>query len=140
MNSPGARYKVQGVRKKGTGFSLIEVTVALGIIGVMLVAVGALLSRRPVDSREVRNQDLALTLVRSELETLRAGGYDALPTSGPFTHMLLPSLAGSSASVAVADFDAETKQVDVSVSWQGAGSVTRSVSLTTLVAQNGGLP
>ena len=121
------------------GFSLIEVMVALGIIGVMLVAVGVLLSRLPVDSREVRDQDLALTIARSELETLRAGGYEALPISGPFTHALLSELTGASASVAIADFDTETKQVDVSVSWQGAGAVPRSVSLTTLMTQTGGL-
>jgi len=128
------------VSRQSRGFTLIETVIAIAIVGTTAIAMGALLGRLPVSGREGRDQDLALTLVRSELETLRAGGYDALPTSGPFTHMLLPSLAGSSASVAVADFDAETKQVDVSVSWQGAGSVTRSVSLTTLVAQNGGLP
>ena len=124
--------------RRAGAFSLIEATVAIGIIGLTVVATGALLSRLPVNGREVRDQDLALKIARSELEALRAAGYDILPPSGPFTHPLLGSLASGSASVAIADFDAKTKQVDVSVSWRGAETV-RSVSLTTLITDIGGL-
>lgn len=121
------------------GFSLIEVTVAVAIIGVMIIATSALLQRLPVNGREVRDQDIALRIARSEVEILRAGGYDALPASGPFTNPLLSSLAASSASVTIAVYDDKTKRADVSVSWTGTGSVARTVSLTTLITQNSGL-
>lgn len=121
------------------GFSLIEVTVAIAIIGTMIVATSALLQRLPVSGREVRDQDIALKIARNEVEVLRAGGYDALPASGPFANPLLSSLMSGSASVAVTVYDAKTKKADVSVSWTGTGSVTRTVLLTTLIAQNSGL-
>lgn len=121
------------------GFSLIEVTIAIAIIGIMIVATGTLLQRIPINGREVRDQDLALKIVRNELEILRATGYAALPASGPFTDTLLSSLTSSSAALAITDFNAKTKRVEVSVSWQGAGVVARLVSLTTLITQDSGL-
>ena len=37
-------------------------------------------------------------------------------------------------------YSPKTKQVNVSVSWEGDGAVTRSVSLTTLITENSTLP
>ncbi|MCX6787938.1 MAG: prepilin-type N-terminal cleavage/methylation domain-containing protein [Candidatus Kaiserbacteria bacterium] len=121
------------------GFSLIEITIAIAIIGVMIVATSSFLARIPANGREVRDQDLALKIARSEIETLRALGYDALPLSGPFTDTLLGSLASSSASIAITAFNAKTKQVTASVTWRGASSSTRSTAITTLITQNSGL-
>ena len=121
------------------GFSLIEVTVAIAIIGLMIVTTSTLLQRLPVSGNEVRDQDTALKVVRTELEVLRAGGYDALPASGSFTNPLLSLLTNSSASITITAYDAKTKQADVSVSWTGSGGA-RSVSLTTLIAENSGMP
>lgn len=121
------------------GFSLIETTIAVGIIGVMVVAAGALLQRIPIDGREVRDQDLALKIARHEIEVLRGAGYDALPVSGSFTNPLLGSLSGGMGSVTVATYNAKTKRADIGVSWVGTGSVARSLTLTTLITQDSGL-
>jgi len=122
------------------GFSLIEVTVAIAIIGLMIVTTSTLLQRLPVSGDEVRDQDTALKIARTEIEILRAGGYDALPASGPFTNPLLSSLTSGSASVTITAYDAKTKQADVRVSWVGTGNTARSMSLTTLIAQTSGMP
>jgi type II secretory pathway pseudopilin PulG len=122
------------------GFSFIEVTIATGIIGLMIVATGTFLGRVPANGREFRDLDVALRIARNEIEALRAGGYAALPASGPFANDLLSSLASSSASVAVSAYGAETKRVDVSVSWSETNASPRSVSLTTLITQTCGLP
>lgn len=121
------------------GFSLIEVTVAVGIIGTMIIATSALLQRLPVSGREVRDQDIALKIARSEIEVLRAGGYDILPASSAFANPLLSSLTSGSASVTITVYDAKTKKADVNVSWTGAGSSARTISLTTLITQSSGL-
>jgi len=122
------------------GFSLIEVTVAIGIIGVMILSTSIFLQRLPVSGREVRDQDIALRIARNEVEVLRATGYDSLPASGPFSNSLLSSLASGTGIATVTTYDAKTKKVDVVVSWTGTRAIARSVSLTTLVAQNSGLP
>lgn len=118
------------------GFSLIEVVVAVAIIGLIATVTSTLLQRVSVDAREIRNQDLALKIARNEIEVLRASGYASLPASGSFTNTLLSSLVSSSALVTIADFDAKTKRADVTVSWQSAGLASRSVSLSTLITQN----
>ncbi|KKW42353.1 MAG: putative membrane protein [Parcubacteria group bacterium GW2011_GWB1_55_9] len=122
------------------GFSLVEVAIAVAIIGLMVVSTSMLLQRLPISGREVRDQDLALRIARDKIEILRATGYTSLPESGPFTNILLDSLASSTASVAVTDYNDKTKQVEVSVSWKGDNLVIRSLSLTTLVTQNSTLP
>jgi len=121
------------------GFSLIEVIVAIAIIGMMTVATGSLIQRIPINGREVRDQDIAVKIVRNKIESLRAMGYTALPQSGSFTDTLLTSLASSSASVTITNFNAKTKQADVLVFWRGIGTTTRSVSLTTLITENSSL-
>lgn len=121
------------------GFSLVEVTIAVAVMGLVIVATSILLQRLPVSGREVRDQDLALKIVRNEVEILRAAGYDALPVSGPFSDTLLSSFASSTASVSISDFNDKTKLADVTVSWEGAVGTTRSVSLTTLITQNSAL-
>lgn len=127
-------------KKSGTGFSLIEATVAIAIIGTMIVATGALLERIPVSGREAKDQDLALRIARNELEALRAAGYAGLPESGAFTDPLLASLSAGAATRTVTDFSESTKRVDVLVAWEGTGVVPRSVSLTTLITKSGATP
>lgn len=114
-------------------------TIAIAIIGLMIVATSVLLARLPVNGREVRDQDVALKIARSEVESLRAAGYATLPASGPFTDTLLASLASSTATATITAFNAKTKKVNITVSWRGAGLVTRSVSLTTLITENSAL-
>lgn len=118
------------------GFSLVEVTIAVAIVGIVIVATSVLIQRLPVSGREVRDQDLALKIVRNKIETLRAAGYESLPASGPFTDTLLGSFSSSTASVTVTQFNDDTKQVGVTVAWEGAELTTRSVSLTTLITEN----
>ena len=121
------------------GFSLIEVTVAVAIISIMIVSTGFLLQHIPANGQEARDQDVALKIARSEIESLRAGGYAAIPVSGSFTNTLLGSLASSSASLTVAAFHAQTKRVAASVLWRGNDLVMHSLTLTTLITQNSGL-
>lgn len=118
------------------GFSLIEIIVAVGIIGLIIIATTSMLQRVSVNEREISNQSLALRIARNEVELLRAAGYAALPASGSFTDSLLSSLPSGSGSIAVTVVNAKTKQLVVTVSWVGEGAITRSTSLTTLIAEN----
>jgi prepilin-type N-terminal cleavage/methylation domain-containing protein len=120
------------------GFTLIEVAVAVFVIGIMIVASAALLHGVPV-SRVTHSQSIALAIAESQIETLRAAGYAALPASGSFTDSALSSLASSTASTTVTVYDSKTKRVDVGVSWLETDATRRYVTLTTLIAQVGGL-
>jgi prepilin-type N-terminal cleavage/methylation domain-containing protein len=126
--------------KLSRGFSLIEVLVSIFIMGVMLVMLQAVL-RSNVLVKMSKNQGVALSIARNEIEILRMGGYDSLPASGSFYSDLLSTIPGAVTELAVDDYNAKTKQVTVQVSWKDSGATASStVSLSTLITQVGGLP
>ena len=122
---------------RATGFTLIEVLVSLLLIGAMLMAFQATLLGTPL-AAGAKHQDLALRIAQHEVEALRAAGYAALPASGSFASSQLALLPSGSGERAVTTYNDKTKQVVVTVSWQERGA-SRSVSLTTLMTEIGGL-
>jgi len=121
------------------GFSLIEVVVALFIIGVILTLYQASFSTVLL-SRSAKDQEIALRIANNKMEELRAGGYSALPASSNFSDSQLSSLSSSSASLAITNFSTDTKQIVITVRWQEPGSLTlKNISLTTLITKIGGL-
>jgi len=120
------------------GFTLIEVSVSIFVIGVMIVASASLLHGVPA-SRLSRDQSIALVIAQNEIETLRAAGYAALPASGPFSDSTLASLPSGVGTLTISQYDSKTKRVDVAVSWTESDSSAHDVTLTTLVTEIGGL-
>jgi len=121
------------------GFSLIEVTITIFVVGVLLLLFQAVL-QTSVLVRTTKSQGIALTIVRNELELLRAGGYAAVPPSGSFSNSLLSSIPSATTTLTVSDYNSSTKQVTAKVIWTETGAPTLStVSLSTLITQTGGL-
>ena len=121
------------------GFSLIEVLVAIGIVGAAFAAAEALVHAAPL-ARLTRDADLALVIARGELENVRAAGYADMPVSGSFSSSLMASLPSGTGTLTVSDFNTGTKQVTVTVSWQDPALSARSLRMSTLVTTTGGLP
>jgi len=123
------------------GFSLIEVIVSIFIMSVMLILFQAV-TRSSVLVRTSKNQGVALAIARTEIESLRAGGYAALPASTTFYDSLVSTLSSSATTtLSISSFNAKTKQVVVGVVWKDSGATASStVSLATLITQTGGLP
>ena len=124
--------------KNNRGFSLVEILISIGLICMIVFMCKSLLSVAPI-ARSVSNEDVALKIASHEIEELRALGYASLPVSGSFSDLMLSSLPGGSASIAISDYDAKTKQVTVTVSWVESAIGNRSVALTTLLSQIGSL-
>ncbi len=121
------------------GFSLIEIVITVGILGAILVVTQTALSRSTLVSA-TRFSSIALGLAESELDRLRAGGYAALPASGPITDSDLALLPQGSEIATVADYATNLKSVTIIVSWTEPRGGGRSISLSTLIAKVGGLP
>jgi prepilin-type N-terminal cleavage/methylation domain-containing protein len=121
------------------GFSLIEVIVTLMIAGFALVLFQTALGKTKL-IQYAKNQEIALRVANNKIEELRAGGYSALPSTGSFSDAQLNDLPNVSASMAITDFNDDTKQVVITIQWQDPPSVSlKTVSLATLVTKTGGL-
>lgn len=120
------------------GFTLIEILVALGIVVAMLFALAALV-RLSVLQSTVHREEIALTIAMSTLEELRVGGYAALPPSGALAHPSLALLPGGAGTLSVSEFEDDTAEVEVTVTWEGRDGENRSMTLSTLITDIGGL-
>jgi prepilin-type N-terminal cleavage/methylation domain-containing protein len=121
------------------GFSLIEIVITLFIIGIAFTLYYVALQNVSI-SRTAKDEEIALRIANNKMGGLRAAGYINLPPSGAFTDTQLSSIPLGSGSVAVSAFNAQTKQVMVTVSWSEPNiSGSRSVVLSTLIVDTGGL-
>ena len=123
------------------GFSLIEIIVSIFFVGVMLILLQSVILSG-ILVRTSKSEGIALTIARNKIESVRAGGYGAIPSSGSFSDALLSSLPPSStATLTVSAYNAQTKEVVATVVWRETGSAASStVSLDTLITQTGGIP
>lgn len=123
------------------GFSLIEVTISIFIMSVMLLLLQSII-RSNVLVQTSKNQSIALSIARNKIESLRIGGYAALPASGSFSDSLISTLPlAATTTLTVTTYNARTKLVSTSVLWRDRGSTSSStVSLSTLLIETGGLP
>jgi len=119
------------------GSSIVEILVALFIIGIVLVLYGASANSVSLNSN-ARHLEIAQRTAMSEMEDLRAMDITLLPPSGPFTSPTLAALPQGQASIAVTSVNATTYQIAVTVSWyEPSAQSSRSVVFTTLKTQNG---
>lgn len=123
------------------GFSLIEISVSIFVVGVMLLMLQSVVHSGAL-VRISKSQGIALAIARNKLENVRVDGYAALPPSGTFSDSLMSTLPPlATTTLVVSAYNAQTKQVSISVVWRDPGSPASStVSLSTLITQTGGLP
>jgi prepilin-type N-terminal cleavage/methylation domain-containing protein len=125
--------------KINSGFSFVEISITVFIIGVVLILYLAAANTFRL-TKTAKNQEIALGIASNKIEELRAGGYDTLPISGSFSDPQLSALLSGSGNMDITDYNSDTKQVQITIEWQEAGSLSaRDVSLVTLITKTGGL-
>jgi len=116
-------------KRHTSGFSLIEVTVAIFIMGVALVALTRAMTTALGSTKDSEVQTTVVSLAAGQMETLRAGGVVADGTdNGDFGDMF-PKYVWQQ-TITPADLDG-LHQVDVEV--QDAVSGVTLYKLTTLL-------
>ena len=131
--------KLKIKKNPNSGFSIIEVLVTLFIVGAVLVLYQAAAGTIRL-TKNSKQQEIALRVANNKTEELRAGGYAGLPASGGFSDSQLSALPNGSGNMAITNFNADTKQIIITVQWQNIGDPSvRNVSLATLVTKIGGI-
>jgi prepilin-type N-terminal cleavage/methylation domain-containing protein len=133
------KMKIKIKLNSKSGFTLLEVLITLFIIGLVLVLYQMSLGKVKL-IQYAKNQEIALRVANNKIEELRAGGYSGLPSSGSFSDSQLDPLSNNSASMTISNYNADTKQVLITIQWQElVSSSPKNISLVTLITKTGGL-
>jgi prepilin-type N-terminal cleavage/methylation domain-containing protein len=110
------------------GFTLLEVMMAVLVLGTALVALTRMLRLGSLSQEADAQRAVALSLLRQEAELARARGYDGVETiaAAPVT-----GAPAYTRSVTAAGHGGGLKLVTVTVTWESptAGTVSESVQL-----------
>jgi len=122
---------------KQHGHTLVEVLIALFILVVMLLLYSAA-SNSVILNRDAKHKELALRILVSKMEDLRATDFDSLPVSGALTHPLLGQLPSSTLDLIMVDVDTSLKSATVVIGWQDAVNFnSRQLKLATYISNQG---
>ena len=128
-------------RRRRAGYKLVAATLSGFLLAIGLtVALGAYVRGAQVVQRS-RDRAVAVAVAESELERLRAEGYEAMPNSGIIrvSDDRLRALPRGRGSMRLSDTDSATlKRVQVSVSWQSEDEPAPGrVELVSLISAHG---
>jgi prepilin-type N-terminal cleavage/methylation domain-containing protein len=125
------REGLSGVRARRAGFTLLEVMMAVLVLGTALVALVKMLTLGRLSAEADAMRAVAHNILRREAELVQAQGYASV------TDQAAAVIAGEpdyTRSVAVASAGDGLKRVTLTVSWDSPTGVNVSESLEFLVA------
>jgi prepilin-type N-terminal cleavage/methylation domain-containing protein len=141
-------------RAARAGFSLTEVSVGMGVVGIVFISLYSGLTSGVATVGMTRENSRATQIMVEKLDSIRLYSWDKITKLGfsetPFTASFMPSGTATSGSAGcvysgtvtvspapVAEgYKDNMRQITVSLSWQ-TGSLKRQRSMTTMVAKDG---
>lgn len=129
---------------KRSGFSLIELTIAIALMVVAILALQAALVSHQVMGRINQETNIALNEVRAQMETVKSQPFQSLSdgvTTFDVTHgehtLNRINAQDPVGTVTVETEVADTvKRVTVAVAWRSANGKERTVRLATFISEH----
>ena len=125
------RERQAGRRVGRAGFTLLEVMIAVLVLGTALVALTRMLALGRLSMDTDTKRVVALSLLRREAALMQERGYATLATEA---EALVEDASGYSRSITVTSAGVGLKLVTVRVSWQSPTGHAASESLQLIVA------
>jgi type II secretory pathway pseudopilin PulG len=121
-----------------SGFTTVEIVVAITVFGVLIPTFGAALNNLTLINNRARDLALANMLAQNKVELLRGAGYNSISLGTTDFSAELPSVLASpkSASYAVSSPSAGIKEVQVTISYQEY-SANRSIQYKSIISELG---
>ncbi len=126
------------MKTRRPGYTLVEVMISIGLLAMAATMFTAMMPMAFRGAQMTGNYQQASSLIQHKIDELRAVGYgrltyselqaagiiDASPTTAPFSFAGVDSLnsifVSATGTISLADFDANTKQVTVTLTWNGS--------------------
>src|SRR6478735_6404746 len=125
-------------RKQATGFSLIEVLIAVVILATGLLALAALQGSLTRSSAEAKTRGRVAAMLTAQMDTLRSGGYLALPNAN--TNTTFNCTAGAPAWLCTAQAQANVGALTVTQSTRPYSSTSGGTVFTNAPAADANDP
>ena len=126
--------------KREAGFTLVELALTAGVIGLAVLAIGTAFTAIQQTNRDARTQIIATQAAQQEMEVVRNTPYSALAAGTTNLSSRLnayPLLPGpKTMQLVISQSSVDLLQADVTVTYKWHGG-SRTLQLTTLVANNG---
>jgi len=145
-------YKVGHKPQQSAGFSLVEVTVGMGVVATSVVALFSGFTSGFFTMEMARENLRATQIMLEKTETLRLYSWDQINTAGfiptAFSAAYDPNTTNGNGGAVYhgtlsitpcplpTSYSNDMKQVTVSLNWR-TGSLDRSRTFTTYIARNG---
>lgn len=120
--------------RKNAGFTLVEVVVAIGLIGIVVISISTLFTTIQSTQQRTARMESATRAAQRQMESLRNNNYTNL-TAGSnidFTSQLPPNLKNANGTVAISEPNDGLKRIDITVTYKD-GTTQQKVSLSSLV-------
>lgn len=121
--------RIDSPRRRASGFSLLEVLIAVVVLSVGLLALAALQGSLTQSSADAKVRGRVAAMLSARMDTLRSRGYGAIPVGGPTT---VTSTSGACDATDPGDWlDCTREQAAL-----GSLSVTQTVALVAFTTPN----
>ncbi|MBN1918209.1 MAG: hypothetical protein JW889_09885 [Verrucomicrobia bacterium] len=124
---------LRGLRSSSGGFTLLEVALAVLVLGTSLVALTRMLTLGHLCADADAKRVVALQLLREEAELLKARGYDGVANEAADA---VEGHTGYLRSVTATYVGGGLKRVTVTVSWDSPTGQTASESVSFLLGDS----
>jgi prepilin-type N-terminal cleavage/methylation domain-containing protein len=123
--------------KSAAGFSLIEVLIAVSVLGVILMSTISVFVYGFNAVARTRQVALATQICREQIEIVRNMPFNsAVAVGSTFTHPRLSAFGGAGAQAVEAGPGADIKKLTVSVTWTYRGQARRK-DVATYITRSG---
>jgi prepilin-type N-terminal cleavage/methylation domain-containing protein len=128
---------VKTQKKSQSGFTVIEVLIALFMIGVTVMLFQAT-ANSVVLNKYGRYREIALRIADKKIQTVRTTAFASIPATGSFADPLLSTIPSGTAVMTTTDINNNLKDVRIVITWRRPdNSSTQRVQLQTYIYRGG---
>lgn len=125
------------MRKKEGGFTVIEILITIGLIGIILPVIYLGINSLLVINKRSRNIMLANIAAENKVEKLRSDGYNSIASgSSDFSAELPSELTSPKSATTIVTTSNGMKTVDVTISFKDSDR-QREVKYKTIISETG---
>lgn len=126
---------IQVSKRKSGGFTLVEVLLSMMVLMFAALIFTAAFPTSQISRMKAVHMSYAMGVAQQTIEQSRAGGYANL-IEGTSETSIPADLPGAQQNTSITQFSANTKKVEVTITWGGYRMVGGTVRLATLITDH----